>query len=174
MTVVVEPSMPILPTQGADVAQAIDDFPYVYREIAGNNRGISPEKKREILRDLGVFPYDDEALADIERRYGSGVSDVYLEVPDEEIELIEPMEMPAVVRPKQNTFYQWLVDNGIDPSYSNRAKLAAKWGITAYKGTYDQNMLLWTKLRDIVAHKNKFGTESPVKIAIPRAMVLPT
>lgn len=48
---------------------------------------------------------------------------------------------------KGNSVQDFLTSAGQDGSYANRAKLALEQGITGYKGTAEQNLLLLSKLR---------------------------
>ncbi|PDI44285.1 M15 family metallopeptidase [Listeria monocytogenes] len=64
----------------------------------------------------------------------------------------------------------YMVSKKMDSSFSNRAKLAAKYGIKGYKGTASQNTTLLAKLKAGKPHtpassnKNTYYTENPRKI----------
>ncbi|MBC1485974.1 hypothetical protein HB897_07005 [Listeria seeligeri] len=62
----------------------------------------------------------------------------------------------------------YMVSKKMDSSFSNRAKLAAKYGIKGYKGTASQNTTLLAKLKagkpNAPASKNTYYTENPGKI----------
>nr|WP_077915832.1 DUF5776 domain-containing protein [Listeria monocytogenes] len=62
----------------------------------------------------------------------------------------------------------YMVSKKMDSSFSNRAKLAAKYGIKGYKGTASQNITLLAKLKAGKPHKpasnNTYYTENPKKI----------
>ncbi|EHS4582981.1 M15 family metallopeptidase [Listeria monocytogenes] len=64
----------------------------------------------------------------------------------------------------------YMVSKKMDSSFSNRAKLAAKYGIKGYKGTASQNTTLLAKLKAGKPHtpassnKNTYYTENPKKI----------
>ncbi|MCM3111087.1 DUF3597 family protein [Lederbergia lenta] len=49
---------------------------------------------------------------------------------------------------KTNSIVDWMKTNHMDSSYTNRAKLAQKYGISGYKGTAAQNIVLLNKLKD--------------------------
>ncbi|HFK0698060.1 TPA: M15 family metallopeptidase [Listeria monocytogenes] len=77
-------------------------------------------------------------------------------------------------KPSANTnslgLVDYMVSKKMDSSFSNRAKLAAKYGIKGYKGTASQNTTLLAKLKAGKPHtpassnKNTYYTENPKKI----------
>ncbi|EKL6219799.1 TPA: M15 family metallopeptidase [Listeria monocytogenes] len=75
-------------------------------------------------------------------------------------------------KPSANTnslgLVDYMVSKKMDSSFSNRAKLAAKYGIKGYKGTASQNTTLLAKLKAGKPHtpasKNTYYTENPGKI----------
>lgn len=60
---------------------------------------------------------------------------------------------------KKQTFVEYLNNMGIDSSFSNRKKLAKKYNISNYKGTYEQNMKLW----DIIRTDAELMPNSPIE-----------
>lgn len=61
-----------------------------------------------------------------------------------------PTPTPPVSKPSTNTatsIVDYLASKGINPSFANRAKLAAQHGIKGYTGTAAQNTALLSKLR---------------------------
>ncbi|EHG7523621.1 TPA_asm: M15 family peptidase, partial [Listeria monocytogenes] len=77
-------------------------------------------------------------------------------------------------KPSANTnslgLVDYMVSKKMDSSFSNRAKLAAKYGIKGYKGTASQNTTLLAKLKAGKPHtpassnKNTYYTENPRKV----------
>ena len=75
--------------------------------------------------------------------------------------------------PQKETFVQWIQRNINKPggedwsSYNNRVVLANKYGINDYKGTAQQNMLLWNRLKhEVNAGVNPTAVQ-PQRIAVP-------
>lgn len=75
--------------------------------------------------------------------------------------------------PQKETFIQWIQKNINKPggedwsSYNNRVMLANKYGIKDYKGTAQQNMLLWDRLKhEVNAGVNPTAVQ-PQRIAAP-------
>ena len=75
--------------------------------------------------------------------------------------------------PQKETFVQWIQKNINKPggedwsSYNNRVMLASKYGINDYKGTAQQNMLLWDRLKhEVNAGVNPTAVQ-PQHIAAP-------
>ena len=75
--------------------------------------------------------------------------------------------------PQKETFVQWIQRNINKPggedwsSYNNRVVLANKYGINDYKGTAQQNMLLWNRLKhEVNAGVNPTAVQ-PQRIAAP-------
>lgn len=75
--------------------------------------------------------------------------------------------------PQKETFIQWIQKNINKPggedwsSYNNRVMLANKYGINDYKGTAQQNRLLWDRLKhEVNAGVNPTAVQ-PQRIAVP-------
>ena len=75
--------------------------------------------------------------------------------------------------PQKETFIQWIQKNINKPggedwsSYNNRVMLANKYGINDYKGTAQQNMLLWDRLKHEVNAGVNPAAVQPQRIAAP-------
>lgn len=87
--------------------------------------------------------------------------------------------------PQKETFIQWIQKNINKPggedwsSYNNRVMLANKYGINDYKGTAQQNMLLWDRLKhevnagvNPVAVQPQRITAPTMGIAVPRIGII--
>lgn len=151
-----------------------------------NRKSVQPQASQEsapkVLTQDKVAAQREESRKGVEalqKQRQEKVQKQFDQLPSEDVPSVQADVQDKFDQLKQSnpsqkeTFIQWIQKNINKPggedwsSYNNRVMLASKYGINDYKGTAQQNMLLWDRLKhEVNAGVNPTAVQ-PQRIATP-------
>lgn len=158
-----------------------------------NRKAVQPQASQESVPK--VLTQDEVAAQREESRQGvealqkqsqEKVQKLFDQLPSEDIPSVQVDvqdkfdQLKQSNPPQKETFVQWIQKNINKPggedwsSYNNRVMLANKYGINDYKGTAQQNMLLWDRLKhEVNAEVNPAAVQPQYLASTTRGITVP-